>query len=152
MYIICPFCQWQFFFFIMKWTKNFQIIFHISSSYTSRIFHMWIKFHTHVKCLGNVSCVFHTVQIFTHLFKMIFHCINKFIWIPQEFLVDVSKLRDLQDVKREATWTVEVGADNHTEILEKKKVKLAGDNISTDMFIQKRTKQVSVVWHFTSWT
>lgn len=55
------------------------------------------------------------------------------------FLVDVSKLRDWQDAKsdmngvyhstlRVATWTVEVGANNHVEILEKKKVELASDN------------------------
>ena len=55
------------------------------------------------------------------------------------FLVDVSKLRDWQDVKsdmngvyhitlRVATWTVQVGASNHVDILEKKKVELASDN------------------------
>ena len=44
------------------------------------------------------------------------------------FLVDVSKLRDCQDVKsdmngvyhitlRKVTWTVQVGASNHVEIL-----------------------------------
>ena len=55
------------------------------------------------------------------------------------FLVDFSKLREGQDVKsdmngvyhntlRVATWTVEVSANNHVEILEKKKVELTSDN------------------------
>ena len=55
------------------------------------------------------------------------------------FLVDVSKLGCWQDVKsdmngvyhnnlRVATWTVEIDANNHVEILEKKKVELGSDN------------------------
>jgi len=55
------------------------------------------------------------------------------------FLVDVSKLGCWQDVKsdmngvyhnnlRVATWTVEIDANNHVKIVEKKKVELASDN------------------------
>ena len=55
------------------------------------------------------------------------------------FLVDVKKLKCWQDVKsdmngvyletlRVATWTVEVDANDHVQILEKKKVELASDD------------------------
>lgn len=79
------------------------------------------------------------------------------------FLVDISKLKSWQDVKSDingvypvtlqvAKWTVEVGANNHVEIMEKQQLELANNNDYHVMSTQKRTKQVSVILYFSSWT